>query len=93
MMNSLTFQLGWRITAGPVVVSSQGADGFPGPVGAPGEKGKKVTENITNTKGPNCHKDTLSVQTNKYVNVHSCEYDVFLRVHQVLQGPRVRGDP
>lgn len=32
-----------RITAGLVVVSSQGADGFPGPVGVPGEKGKKVT--------------------------------------------------
>lgn len=37
----------WRITAGLVVVSSQGGDGFPGPVGVPGEKGKKVTENIT----------------------------------------------
>lgn len=40
------FQLYERITAGLVVVSSQGADGFPGPVGVPGEKGKKVTENM-----------------------------------------------
>ncbi len=40
------FQLYERITAGLVVVSSQGADGFPGPIGIPGEKGKKVTANM-----------------------------------------------
>ncbi len=54
-MNGLMFQLYERITAGLVVVSSQGADGFLGPVGIPGEKGKKVTANMIPQL---CHKDT-----------------------------------
>lgn len=77
-----------RITAGLVVVSSQGADGFPGPVGVPGEKGKKVTAQKRQT----VIKTLKSTNIYKYIHVHSCEYNVFLRVHRVLQGPPVRGD-